>query len=373
MTLSVAMSELLLRGSISSIHGNTARAMAQYYSFPAAPATPPTIALISLGGSYKMSDLIAYWRLQGLSGTPKVRYVSVGGSLSRPEQTKLEGDGSDENTLDLEIATSMCPTAQCIVYFGQNTYDGFYQAVAAAINGPAKIISISWGGPEDSFKDRKGIEAFDLLFQQAQNLGKVVCAATGDNGSSDGTAHLVTNYPSCSPFVIACGGTTLLADGQEVGWSWNPAKHWGTGGGVSNYFPPPVYQRGVVGPYTGRATPDLALLADPETGWTIYSNGKLEVNQWGGTSAVAPAMSALLACYNLNSYASLHQQMYSISKTLAFRDVLTGSNDSLTSTKKSYSAKKGYDLVTGWGSVHGLYLRNALLVKKVPLKPTVAK
>ena len=345
--------------------GNTASKMAQYYNFPPGTPNTPPIAIVSLGGSYKMADLKEYWKIQGIPGTPNVRHVNVGGTLNRPEQPFVPGDGSEENTLDLEIVTSMCPTSPVIIYFGRNDYTGFLQAITAAVMGPAKIISISWGGSEDTFNGKVGIEAYEQVFRQAQRVGKIVVAATGDNGSSDGGSKLITDYPSCSPSVLACGGTSLLPDGQETGWSWNPQKQWGTGGGVSKYFPVPDYQRGVIEPYSGRATPDLALLADPLTGWSIYFNGKLNVNSWGGTSAVAPAMAALLACYKMPSYANLHQQIYSASSTVAFKDIVLGTNASLPNDKKSYVAKKGHDLVTGWGSIHGGNLRLALLRQSV--------
>jgi kumamolisin len=349
--------------------GRTAKVVAQYYNFPEAPTSAPTIAIISLGGSYRMADLTAYWQAQGIPGSPQVNHVSVGGATNSPEQPFVTGDGSEENTLDIEIASSICPSAPIVVYFGENSYAGFLQAVTAAVQGPARIISISWGGPESSFHGRSGIQAFELLFQQAQAAGKVVIGASGDNGSSDNTQQHITDYPACSPSVLCCGGTSWLADGREVGWSWNASRQWGGGGGVSGYFEAPSYQRGVVGPYSGRACPDLAMLADVETGWSIYFKGKLEVNSWGGTSCVAPAVAGLLACYNLASYANIHQQLYSVGLSVAFRDILVGNNDSLTGGRdQRYSAKKGYDLVTGWGSPHGIVLRSALLVQPVGLK-----
>ena len=48
---------------------------------------------------------------------------------------------------------------------------------------------------------------------QTRTLGVTVCAAAGDNGSgdavSDGKAHV--DFPAPSPFMLAYGGTRLVA------------------------------------------------------------------------------------------------------------------------------------------------------------------
>ena len=41
--------------------------------------------------------------------------------VSRTKQIEkiVDGDGSDENTLDLEIAGGICPSAKLVMYFGR--------------------------------------------------------------------------------------------------------------------------------------------------------------------------------------------------------------------------------------------------------------
>ena len=56
--------------------------------------------------------------------------------------------------LDIEVAGAVAPGARIVVYFAPNTDQGFHDAVTSAVhdtvNKPS-VISISWGGPEDSW------------------------------------------------------------------------------------------------------------------------------------------------------------------------------------------------------------------------------
>ena len=105
----------------------------------------------------------------------------------------------------------------------------------------------------------------------------------------DGRAHV--NFPATSPYVLAVGGTTLhvrqaakgVAKVTEVVWNDGPGS--GTGGGVSDVTPVPVWQAGKVVPsinpghFAGRAIPDVAADADPATGYLTMSGGKLKSSE----------------------------------------------------------------------------------------------
>ena len=118
-------------------------------------------------------------------------------------------------------------------------------------------------------------------------------------------------------------------------------------------FPPPPWQD--FG-YPGRAVPDVAGDADPNTGYNVRVDGTDEVI--GGTSAVAPLWAGLIALFNQYLAADgagfLNFVIYgdpSAQKT--FDDITSGSNG-------AFSAQPGYDLVTGWGSPNGTNLLNVL-------------
>jgi kumamolisin len=355
-------------------YGQTATYMSQYYHFPAQqnPVKPPTIGIISLGGTYLTSDLTYYWQtVLKLSKLPTVSYVAVDKVTNKPNQVIRTNDGSDENTLDIEIAGGICPGAHIVVYFAPNTEKGFYDAFAYAINdviNKPEILSCSWGAPELDFTAAPNLLAYDQLFATAK---QVICVAAGDNGSNDGVNDnkVQTDFPSSSGHVVTCGGTSLSTPGQETAWSWNRTYEWGTGGGISSYFPQPSFQTPVVTYPSGvphmRATPDIALSADPLSGWTIYFNNKLYINQFGGTSCVAPAMAGLLGLMNLSysGSAALNQKMYTAytkpATKAAFKDITVGSNDNI-STANRYTCGVGYDCCTGLGSLNGTLLLAAL-------------
>jgi kumamolisin len=334
--------------------GNTASSLARYYQFPPQQGTAPTIGIISLGGTYKTQDLLYYWgQVLGYKVHPIVTSVGVGGAPNKADQVIVEGDGSDENTLDIEIAGGVCPQAKIVVYFGRNTTRGFYDTIHAAVNDKVyhpSIISISWGGSELSYTTNQ-LKAYDQLFADATRKGIIITVASGDNGSSDGVGdgRPHCDFPASSPHVIACGGTKILPDGESA-WSWNPDSQTGGGGGISNHFTIPSFQSTVVYNIKKRAIPDLSLNADPASGWTIYFNGQLNVNAWGGTSCVPPAVAGFLGLMNLRYKSDFNTALYSSYHVKGcFRDIVSGDND-------KYKASPGFDLCTGLGSVNGTTL-----------------
>jgi kumamolisin len=377
----LASKDLGLTANTVTNYGHTAKALSTYYNFPAQQGIAPTIGIISLGGTYLTTDLDYYWRtVQGQTTVPTVTYINVDGSTNQPNQQFFANDGTDENTLDIEILGGICQSAKIVVYFGPNTFLGFYDAINTAIhdtvNGPS-IISISWGAPEVYYSIQQ-MAAYDQIFKTGINLGKTITVATGDNGSTDGITdnkpHV--DFPSSSPHVVACGGTSLLKLPEAV-WSWSKQYQWGTGGGISAYFVEPSYQKGIV-KYLAkskpsitslnghRALPDIALNADPLSGWTIYSNGNLYINQFGGTSCVAPAIAGLLGLMNLNYTNGFNTNLYTVykgaNKTKCFNDIVAGSNDNVNrSTGLLYNATTNYDCCTGLGTVNGANLYTYLL------------
>ena len=147
--------------------------------------------------------------------------------------------------------------------------------------------------------------------------------------------HRDSDWPASSPWVTAAGGTSIGVgvSGEylfETGWGtrrsrWNstcttdgslawcptPPGKWiyGSGGGVSRLFPEPSYQVGVVPDAvftaqgrTGRAVPDVAAFADPNTGYLIgqtqtFPDGSIAYSEYriGGTSLSSPIMAGIMA------------------------------------------------------------------------------
>ncbi len=178
------------------------------------------------------------------------------------------------------------------------------------------------------------------------------------DGAGDGKLHV--DFPASSPYVLACGGTTLQGSGSaiasEVVWNETASNEGATGGGVSNVFALPSYQTSAGVPaqpetgFVGRGVPDVAGDADPTTGYFILVDGQNEVV--GGTSAVAPLWAALIALFNQQlgtPVGFINPSLYG--RETSFNDITSGNNDD--SNLGYYSAQAGWDACTGLGSPNG--------------------
>ncbi len=335
------------------------------YGFPpGSDGTGQSVAIIELGGGFSSADLTTYFAGLKIAKPPAVSAVGVAGASNSPG-----GDADGEVMLDIEVIGALAPGAAIAVYFAPNTDQGFFEAVSQAAHDSARhntVMSISWGGPESTWT-ANARTALASALEDAAALGVTVTAASGDSGSSDGlsgtTPHV--DFPAASPYVLACGGTKLLArDGRiasEVVWNETATGEGASGGGVSVEYPLPAYQAraGVplIGGKTGRGVPDVAGNADPQTGYQVFVDGKSQVI--GGTSAVAPLWAALIARLNekLGSpLGDLHQALYQVGPG-TLHDIVSGDNG-------AYAAGPGWDACTGLGSPNGTALLAALAAQK---------
>lgn len=333
--------------------------LASLYRFPAAGrGTGQTIGIIELGGGFRQADLDHYFSSLGISPAPTVTAVGVDGAANQPTGDPTSADG--EVVLDIEVTGAVAPGAHIVVYFAPNTDQGFLDAVNAAIHDThhhPSVVSISWGEREVAWTQQSRL-AMDTAFKTAVAMGVSVFCAAGDNGSSDGGTDGLSHadFPASSPHVVACGGTRLTASGgtisAEVVWNQDGGA---TGGGVSEFFDVPLYQSSLQptsvnpGARVGRGLPDVAAVADPDTGYQVFVDGKALV--FGGTSAVAPLWAALTALVHESTrltVAPLQPVLYRAPQ--AFRDITSGNN---TTESPGYSAKAGWDACTGMGSPIG--------------------
>jgi kumamolisin len=348
-------------GSLSPVQ------VAKLYNFPTnANGAGQTIAIIELGGGYRTTDLKTYFKGLGVK-QPVVKSVSVDGGVNRPG---VDQNSDGEVMLDIEVAGAVAPGANIVVYFAPNSDQGFVDAISTAahdtVNKPS-VISISWGGPEDSWTQQAS-NAMLQAVTDAAAMGVTVAAAAGDNGSDDGVGDgkLHVDLPAVLPPVVACGGTRLNASRgaitSEVVWNEMATNRGATGGGVSSLFPIPDYQASANVPvqpetqFAGRGVPDIAGDADPVTGYQVRVDGRNLVI--GGTSAVAPLWAGLVALCNQalgRHLGFVHPALYQAGGA-AFHDITSGNNG-------HYSAGKGWDACTGLGSPNGGALVAALMGK----------
>ena len=347
-----------------------APAVGKLYKFPPnLNGSGQCIAIIELGGGYKMSDLNAYFQTIGIA-TPSIVSVGVNSASNNPG---VDSDADGEVALDIEVAGSIAPKAKLAVYFAPNTSAGFLNAINAAVHDNLRqpsVISISWGAAELNWTTA-AMQQFESAFQAASALGVTVLAATGDDGAADGVndgkAHV--DFPSSAPSVVACGGTRLVATNAttiagETVWNDGPTGPGAGGGGVSNFFAKPSYQAAVTVAKSptglaGRGLPDVSGNADPISGYNVVVGGQRTVI--GGTSAVAPLYAGLVAL--LNQHASprkvgfIHPKLYGAHGIC--RDV-TQSNNDYSGTLGVYKAGPGWDAASGLGSAIGSSWLSAL-------------
>ena len=341
--------------------------LASLYGYPQATGQGQCVGIIELGGGFTQADLDTYFSNLGV-GTPQVTAVAVDGAANSPTGDANGPDG--EVMLDIEVIGAIAPDAKIAVYFAPNTDAGFLDAVTQAVhdttNKPS-VISISWGSAESNWTDQS-MTAMDEAFQAAATLGVTICVASGDGGSSDGVTdgsdHV--DFPSSSPYALACGGTSLQANTSTITSEvvWNGGAQGGAGGGgVSGFFALPSYQSGlqttgadgVTTPLSNRGVPDVSGDADPETGYDVRIDGTDTVI--GGTSAVAPLWSGLLARINQltgKPVGYVQPQLYQ--NPQAFRDITQGNNG-------DFYASAGWDACTGLGSPKGQQIANVFTGK----------
>jgi subtilase family serine protease len=242
-----------------------------------------------------------------------------------------------EISLDVQWAHAIAPKAKILLVEARTaSYNDLLAGDDYAVSHGATVISNSWGSGEFS-----GENSYDSHFNKS---GVTFVFSAGDSGNQ--------SYPAESPYVVAVGGTTLSHDSN---YNWTGESGWSAGGGgVSGYEGVPPYQSSLGRGYTGRANPDVAYDADPNSGFAVYdSYGGYGWGQYGGTSAGAPQWSAIIALANqgrskpLDGYSQTLPDLYAMTSGTtgmeALNDVQSGSNG-------VGSAGPGFDLVTGKGT-----------------------
>jgi subtilase family serine protease len=299
-----------------------------------------------------------------------------------------------EYLLDVEAVHAMAPGAAIRVILipdsgpaesTSQVLTGFAPALRLAPS-LGSVVSLSYGAAESCFT-RKQTGALHSALQFDQERHVTVAVSSGDDGAAGnpcaGDAPLaarVANEPSSDPLVLSVGGTSLAAShatGAYTGeTAWNrtgtgctPAGvgsddfnlYCASGGGFSDDFTRPGYQEHVPGIGARRGLPDVSADADFETGLALAGivGGKFLIAPGGGTSLAAPVWAAIVAL--ADQYAGRHlgfinPAIYAIGRSSqyhrAFHDITTG-NNTITIGKvkvKGFSASRGWDPVTGWGS-----------------------
>ncbi|MER8046754.1 S53 family peptidase [Streptomyces sp. NPDC094032] len=321
-----------------------------------------------------------------------------------------------EETLDVEAVHAVAPDADVVYVAGASCNDpDLLDALNKIVDKRlADIVSNSWGDIEAN-ETPEIAAAYDRTFKLGAIEGIGFYFSSGDDGdevANTGTKQVDT--PANSAWVTAVGGTSLAVgknDGYqfETGWgtlkaplaadgaSWTgfPGAYTsGAGGGTSATVRQPDYQRGVVPDALAKATgtsrmrtvPDIAAIADPNTGFLVgqtqtWPDGSVSYDEYriGGTSLAAPVVAGVQALAqqarhlpigfaNPGIYARYGSPLYhdvtdhplgeDRDLAVARNDFANGTDASeglVTSVRSlgkdsSLTAVRGYDAVTGVGS-----------------------
>lgn len=216
------------------------------------------------------------------------------------------------------------------------------------------VHSASYGDQEHTI-DEDYLTRVNNEFMKFGISGRTVLFASGDNGvhcHRKGIRKVyMPDWPSSSPYITSVGGTESTTRVWSMG-----------GGGFSNFFATPDYQKTAVDDYvktlsntdmfnkSGRAYPDVSAFA---TDFTIIDDGvPMPVD---GTSCAAPTFAGIVSILNdvrLNkgqkTLGFLNPLLYQTLKGQGFNDITEGNNGAIAC--KGFDAAKGWDPASGWGS-----------------------
>jgi subtilase family serine protease len=314
----------------------------------------------------------------------------------RFHQSAMPGGGPDTSTapeetyLDAEALAAIAPGLERITAITVPQDLSFQASFALFMLGaldPARqgghlpdILSISDGVCE-SEASRGERSIGQHLLRAAAALGITTLASSGDLGFLGCQSGSGASWPAGSRYVTAVGGTDITLDLQnvltdQVVWSTfasEPTSGTGSGGGPSQVWPRPAWQRapGIgadlqPGGRRTRLTPDLASMASFMPGLAVLGG----YGGWtggGGTSAATPLTAAIVALVlerelslGRPALGTLDPLLYSFAGGALydsiFWDVIKGTSSPKPSSKTGNSpaggsAQTGYDLATGLGSL----------------------
>jgi subtilase family serine protease len=340
------------------------------------------IIVVSFGSPTILQDLQTFDVDYGLPDPPSFAVLAPLGTVPFDPTNSDQVGWAFETTLDVEWAHAMAPGANIVLLTspvseteGVQGMPEFLLLEQYALNRHlGKIISQSWGATENTLftpAGRQVFEDFELLYQDAAQQNVTVLASAGDGGSANqeinGTTYPFPTviFPASSPLVTAVGGTSLYADtsgNYQSETVWNNSIGAG-GGGVSQRFPEPLYQKLLLNSVQKtlrnyRGIPDVAYNADPKTAILVYAGflpGAAAYYFIGGTSEGSPQWAGIIADANQlagHPLGFLNLKLYSlvalVGQSQFFHDITIGNNS--FNGVPGYGATTGWDLASGWGT-----------------------
>ncbi len=371
------------------------------------------------------ADIYDYYNHTIPKGEPHARVYGVPLCHAMPPGPTADEDTTGayiENTLDLEMVGSVAPGSSIYNVYGPEPTESCLNAAFAYILNPGSkysdlnnvsVITNSWGTPE--FNDTAWYE----YLQEAQARGITVLASSGDSGDNPSSPEYEANpnysndylnFPAAMAYnnfgITSVGGTTLTVNNNlqissQVAWYetieesvlglFKIGEVVGSVGGISNVFPETTWQKNTeanaVINGAGLGVPDIGALAN-NTAMCVSVNGQISICGVAGTSVASPTEAGIVAEMNavLNKFGKsdvgyLNPLIFNLGNKQNLKPI-TGHSASISSplpvlpfynvhsgANYAYKAVRGYNLVTGWGSINAYNFTTYLLERNFNYDP----
>jgi subtilase family serine protease len=294
---------------------------------------------------------------------------------------------AEETSLDVEWAHAMAPDARIVLAETPTSENegttGFPQIVAAERyalrHRLGQVISQSFDATEQTFPSKKSLLRLRAAVSMALRDHVTVLAASGDTGATGATYNMQTyftrqavSWPASDPLVTAVGGSQL--DLRANGTRRKPDVAWNdSGGGRSIFFRRPSYQdsvRQLTGDHRG--IPDISMDASAGSAVAVYEGfpGGGGWSTEAGTSLATPLFAGIVALADQvaghgrpRGLGLINPAIYRMedSHDKGIVDIRKGNNtfsfirNGVQHTVRGFAARRGYDLISGVGTVNAAY------------------
>jgi kumamolisin len=347
-------------GPSASFLGSDMRAA--YYGGTALTGAGQNLGLFEYYGT-DLADLNTYYKNVGQTNSVPITLFSTDKTSTSCTEPSCD---DTEQTIDMTQALGMAPGLASLVMYIGSTDTAIISAMTTHSPLPT-TIGCSWGWtPADP-------STLNPYWEKMAAQGQNFFAASGDDSTWSSSNEA---WPADAAYVVSVGGTDLTT--ASAGGAWASETAWSdSGGGISpDKIAIPSWQQlaGVInssnkGSTTYRNGPDVSANAN-FTYYVCADQTTCTANDYGGTSFAAPLWAAYIALANQQAVANgqstlgfINPTLYSIGVSSSYD---TDFHDITSGKSGSYSAVTGYDLVTGWGSMNGAALINALAGPATP-------